>query len=209
MPPDLDRRLRPRITLRQIGVLIVFVAITLAVLIPIGRSAWSHWAFAMLAAVELPYALLIPMVMLVRRGPLKDWIVSVLCLIPLVAFLGYVNYVGLTGNIAPNLYLHDSSPPMLVVVAIADTFLLAGLLYLGRRVIPRRCPACGRPTLLRDPSVPRSRDFPGSRLARSCLACGSRFRRNRLGPWVDVDLLPARSPTVPLIPKSILQDDFR
>jgi hypothetical protein len=193
MPPDPSRRLRARITLRQFGVLIVFVALALAVLTPIGRSAWGFWDFALLAAVELPYALLLPVLFLVRRGPIKNWIVSVLCAVPLVAFLGYANYVAMTGNIAPNLFVHPISPQILVVVAIADSFLLAGLAYLVRRVIPRRCPACGRPALLLDPSVPRSRDFSGSSRARSCLACGSRFRRTRPGPWVDVDSLPDRS----------------
>jgi hypothetical protein len=210
MPPDPARRLRPRMTLRQYGVLIVFVAIALAVLTPIGRSAWGFWDFAMLGAVELPYALLLPILVLVRRGPIKDWIVSAFCAVPIVAFLIYINFVAVTGQIAPMAFIHNHHvTPLLVVVAFADFVLLPLLARLVRRVIPGSCPNCGRRAMLRDPSVPRSRDFPRPGDARACLACGSRFRRQRRGPWFDVDDLDGRSSGPAFSPTQTLKDNAR
>jgi hypothetical protein len=209
MPPDPARRLRPRMTLRHYGVLIVFVAIALAVLTPIARSARGFWDFAMLAAVELPYVLLLPVLVLVRRGPIKVWLISALCALPIAAFLIYINFVAVTGQIAPFVFIHHFSPPILVVVAIADFVLLPLLARLGRGLIPGTCPNCGRSAMLRDPSVPRSREFPRLGDARACLACGSRFRRLRHGPWFDVDELDGRSSAPALTPIPNLKDDFR
>ena len=206
MPPDPARRLRIRMTLRQFGVLIIFVAITLAVLRPIGQSAAGAWEFAVLAAVELPYAILLALMILVRRGPIKLWLASALAFLPLAAWLVYINFVGATGQLTPSVNIGQFSPMILMFVAIVDVAFLPLLISLGRQLVPVLCPDCGQRAMLRDPTVPRSRDFPGSRLARSCLACGSRFRRNRRGPWVNVNLLPARPSLSDLIPKSSLQD---
>ncbi|WP_435007620.1 hypothetical protein P12x_004886 [Tundrisphaera lichenicola] len=215
MPPHPDRRFRPQMTLRQIGVLVIFAALALSVARPTWQAAPDPWAFALLTAVELPYVLLFPVLLLVRRGPLKGWIVAFLCGVPLLAmFLCGVpllamclfeNYVAATGYLGWDTYFHGVPPPLLIVLAIIDGLLLIGLIYLSRWLIPRRCPNCRRPAMLIDPSVPRSLDFPGRRRARSCLACGSRFRRLRGGPWVDVDSLAPRIKT----PTRRLKDDPR
>lgn len=187
MPPDLDRRFRPRMTLRQIGVLVVFAAVAMAVVTPIGRSAADSGQFVLRSAIELPYVLILPTLILVRRGPLKGWMVAALCGVPLVAFLTFLNLLGLTGRAGPDFQMGDLPTAGLVVLGMADALILGGLAYLGRWVIPRFCPTCRRRAMLRDPSVPRSRAFPRPGDARTCLACGSRFRRSRRGPWVDVD----------------------
>jgi hypothetical protein len=179
------------------------------VLTPIARSAWGFWDFAMLSAVELPYVLLIPMMVLVRRGPIKWWLISALCALPIAAFLIYINVVAVTGRIAPFVSVRPFWYPILVVVALVDLLLLYILARFGRRLIPDRCPNCGRSAMLRDPTVPRSRQFPRLGDARACLACGSRFRRLRHGPWFDVDELDGRSSGPALTPIPNLKDDFR
>ena len=209
MPPDPSRRLRPRMTLRQLAVLIVFAALAMAVLTPIGRLTSNLWNFAMIAAVELPYVLLIPVLFLVRRGPIKSWIVSVLCAMPVLAFLIYIHVVAVTGHIAPMIFTRKFEPSILVMVAFVDLMLLPLVARIGRRVILDFCPNCGRLAMLRDPSVPRSRDFPRIEDARTCLACGSRFRRQPGGPWFDVDELDGRSSGPALTPTPALKDNAR
>src|SRR4051794_1080128 len=98
MPPHPDRPSPPPITLRQIGILVVFAAISLAVLRANTTSFREPRELALGVAVELPYVLILPTLFLVRRGPLKNWIVAVLCVVPLVAFLVFLNGVAMRGR---------------------------------------------------------------------------------------------------------------
>ncbi len=177
MPPDPARQLRPRMTLRQLGVLVVFAAIASAVARPRGNSGNGADELILRVAIEVPYALILPAVFLVRRGPLKNWLLSALCCAPLLGFLLFL-HVEVLPTIGP-----------MVLIGVVDVGMIGMLIYFGRWLVPLACPNCGRWALLRDGSVPRSSRFRPPSDPRTCLACGSRFRRDRSGPRVDVDAL--------------------
>ena len=174
MPPDLDRRLRPRLTIRQICILVIVAAAVSAVIMPQFRHQNDPRTIFLIAAVETPYLLMIPTLLLVRRGPGKT------CLF---ASLGMVSILGFA--IYSTLLIGQAT----VVVLVVDALLIGLMARLSTWIIPRSCPACRRPAMLRDPSVPGSSRFPPASEARTCVACGSRFRRHPGSHWVDVDIL--------------------
>jgi hypothetical protein len=184
LPANLDRRLRPRITLRQISVLVVFAAIGSAVMAREARTLSNFWPFLLW---ELPIAFIPTTLVLVRRGPLKIWFLTFLCAIPIVGLIGL--------NLVVFYYHHISwrNPSRVAVFLVAlaggEALLFAGLMILARWLVPRRCPLCGWWAMLRDPSVPCARHFPRPNEARTCLACGARFRREKRATWIDVDTL--------------------
>jgi hypothetical protein len=186
VPPNLDRRLRPRMTLRQISVLVVFAAIASAVMV---REISSTTEFLSLALFALPVAFIPTTLILVRRGPLKIWFLAFLCAVPYLSFLVVFNLVVFNGGIGDWRSM-DHVEVVLFVVVGCYSLLLAGLTLLARWLVLRRCPLCGWWAMLRDPSVPRSRHFSTPTESRLCLACGSRYRRPKRSDWVDVDILP-------------------
>ena len=193
MPANLDRRFRPRMTLRQIGILVAFTAVSSAVVMPEARKAGNSPKLLLVGAVELPLVLIPVVAILVRRGPLKLWFVSCLAFVPILALLAFLNY---------SLFRTKASFPRddstlsanLTVIVLCEVTLLACAAFLARGLLPRSCPLCRRPALLRDVSVPRSSHFSTRTEPRSCLACGARFRRQRNGIWVDVDTIPSHRP---------------
>jgi hypothetical protein len=186
VPANLDRRLRPRMTLRQISVVVVFAAIGSAVMAREVRTLSSFWVVVLW---ELPIAFIPTTLMLVRRGPLKIWFLTFLCAMPIVGLLIGLNL--LVFYQYRNFWRDpDRVAVFLVALAGGEALLFAGLMILARWLVPRRCPLCGWWAMLRDPSVPRARSFPTPTEARLCLACGARFRRERRAAWVDVDTLP-------------------
>jgi hypothetical protein len=186
VPPNLDRRLRPRMTLRQISVIVVFAAIGSAVMVREPRSADNVLGFLLL---EVPVAFIPTTLIMVRRGPLKIWFLVFLCAVPLLSFLVELNLFVFYG---PFVHWRGSDQAAILLVALAgcDAFLIAGLAVLARWLVPRPCPLCGWWAMLRDPSVPRSRHFPTPTEPRLCLGCGARVRRPKGAPWVDVDTIP-------------------
>ena len=173
MPPDTARRIRPRLTLRQIGVLVAFSAVAMAVVTPIGRTDPGPWEFALEAATGVPYALLIPTLRLVRRGPIKNWLAAALSAIPLAGLLAYMDWVAVAGLGVLDFSRPAAVTPALLVTGFANAMLLAALGLLARRLIPRTCPDCGRfamlprplgPPIPRLPRVASGPDLPGLRL---------------------------------------------
>lgn len=182
-------------TLRQIGVLVAFAAIVSAVLGPELRVARETSRLLLVGLVELPFALMPTTLILMRRGPLKIWFFTFLAAIPLTGLTATLNF-----EVMPLVWKDrdNLSPVRFLLAVIPDLGLLGLLAFLARVLVPRICPLCGRPALLRDPSVPRSSRFPTRTEPRLCLACGARFRRVKGGSWVDVDALPAEPDTVGL-----------
>jgi len=192
MPPDPDRRPLSRVTIRHLAVLVAFAAVASAVVMPQARRSSDPWRLLFVACVEVPYALLAPALILVRSGPAKSWLVAFLCCVPLVAFAAWLG-VGLYLTVLSTWVVWSPFGIVAVFFAVVCVAMAGGgLAILSKWAVPRTCPACRRPALLRDGSVPRAERFEWPSEPRTCMACGSRFRRERRGPWVDVATLPPR-----------------
>jgi hypothetical protein len=122
--------------------------------------------------------------------PFRDWLIWIVLGGPLAAILGLIAVAGLSTAFTQR----DCANP----AALVSVPLMLLMLYLIRRLIPKRCPGCGRRGLLRDfgadefrAGSPNPTDW--------CCSCGSRFRRHGRGPWESVTLTEGNTcaPTAP------------
>ena len=193
MVPVSDHRLRPRITIRHLAVLVAFAAVASAVVMPRARGSLTPQRFLAIVLVELPYPLLIPTLILVRRGAFKTWLLSFLCSVPLAWFAAWL--MTETWSFVRHGWDHERINFVLLGFLLScDSIVVGCPVVLTKWSVPRICPACRRPSLLRDSAIPHNDRSDRSSEPRSCVACGSRFRRERRGDWVDVATLPLRPP---------------
>ena len=173
--------LTPRFTIRQMMILTVLVAVTCAIVAPILRTRWAYWQEVWLfLSLVLPLVWALIVVVLVRRGPVKDWGVLCLLFIPLGVVLG-----GMVIMEVLILWSTRSGVSRLVLLApmvAADAAAAYGFAPWFRRMVPKRCPSCRRLGLLRDlAGDSRSRSQP--RDTHWCFRCGDRVRRWLGGEW--------------------------
>jgi hypothetical protein len=175
------RPFRLKLTVRQMMKLVAFSAIVLFCVVE-GRRLEEElgWVFVLvMEGVAIPLVLAIVALPLVRKGPLKDWLIRILLLIP----------VSFTLVMVPGIFLVSASrwasddPGMLVIggCIILGCIIVLGwtLLQFLRRAVPGRCPECRLPTLL--PSVPITRRFTREGVYQ-CVSCQGRFRKLS-GAW--------------------------
>lgn len=161
-----------RLTLRHLMLLVLASAIPLAIVATALRDSSQLWVVRLgsgLTVLPMLYAAIA--MLLARRGPLRDWIITALlaaqtglCFVLLTVFLAIIGFTGMPLGLGP---------VMAIVVVMAG---FAGcFVYLLRRLVPRRCPGCARTRLLRygRATVPRvpNRSFP----AWCCVSCGQVF----------------------------------
>src|SRR5262249_45118749 len=135
----------------------------------------GSWSFVLLMeAVAIPLVLALVAFPLVRKGPLKDWLIRILLMVSVGFALGWaVALLVWVINFHATRRVPIDYPVLsgIVVVIIALGLALALLL---RRVVPGRCPECQRPTLLASAVIQRG-------LAKGtmyqCLCCSGRFRK--------------------------------
>ncbi len=138
--------------------------------------------------VGIPLVLAIVALPLVRKGPVKDWLVRILLLVPVTFSLfmipGFflVKAIVLYRSGAIALYrsgrLASDDPDMLVIVGCVSfgCIIVLGFVFalLLRRVVPGRCPECQLPTLL--PTVPTQPKGTKVKVYQ-CLCCEGQFQK--------------------------------
>jgi hypothetical protein len=177
-------------TLRQMMKLVAFAAIASLCLVPILR--WVEigavsWPFAILMeAVAIPMVLAIVALPMVRRGPLKDWLIRALLLTSIVIILGaavYSLFWGATGPQTLNLWARSTG---MTVGFLRGVIIVLGLPFIAllHRLVPGRCPVCRQRRLLPDATI---RVPSGTRPERAyrCLTCHGGFWKKE-GYWVAV-----------------------
>jgi len=177
------RPFRPKLTLRQMMKLVAFGAVASLCLAPgirLAEAGAGRWPFVLLLeAVAIPLVLALVAFPLVRKGPLKDWLIRALLTVSVGFALGWA--VALLAWVV-NFHATRRTPvdyPFLSGIGVVILVLGSALALLLRRVVPGRCPECQRPTLLPDaldqPETTRERVY-------QCLSCEGRFRKLH-GAW--------------------------
>jgi hypothetical protein len=147
-------------------------------LVDLGMADWKSVAVA--GTVVVPLVLAVASFPLVRRGPLKDWLIAALLTCAVVAAFVLVNvFLLLTfGAMLSRGMLPRADDLVQLAILMASEFVLgAGLVFLARRVVPRRCPQCRRFLLLRDNRLGSPRPEPWRPVPYLCLGCEARFLR--------------------------------
>jgi hypothetical protein len=172
------RRTRPRfqLTIRQLLIAVVFSAVGFAAMLPFRRAGGAGLFLVDTFLVEVPFIAMLWSVLtlvLVRRGPMKDWLLRALWSVPACVILGWV--------LLTSFYADVSYLAMFVFDGIA----LTAFVLIFRWLIPSRCPNCRWFSLLRD----RAADDPDPTAvpnAHWCVCCARRFRRWYRGDWEEV-----------------------
>jgi uncharacterized membrane protein YqjE len=188
---------RLRLTLRQMMKLVIFAAIASASVAPIARlkklGVTPNWsAVCGWGAVVVPLVSALVAFPLVRKGPLKDWLIRALLMTSVTVTLGFAIY--LLASIY-NLSVSRGVPLdyRFLTATAGVVFVLGGaLIFLLWRVIPGWCPDCKSPMLIPDVSI---RSLPGSAPAQAyrCLTCDGRYQKLD-GTWrlLPPDPVPRR-----------------
>lgn len=193
MAQDEPRLVRPQLTLGGMCRLVAFVSIFLSCLLPLKEAGRYLWLGIACEALFVPLVLAVAVQVLVRRGAFRLWLTWFLLVLPvgvLFAITGFIAIIVVIGAVP-----QDSEGTILGFTAIATNVALGWLLvWLGKRLIPGRCPNCGRRRLFRGlwPRVERRRRMT---LAR-CASCATRFERNRGGSWQPFPVRDAAEPAL-------------
>ncbi len=130
--------------------------------------------------VGIPPVLAIVVLLMVRKGPLKDWLIRILLLVPisfilftipgifLVVTIALYRDNRLAGNDLGNL-LRGGCTSLAFVIVLGWVF--AHFLW---RVVPGRCPECRLPTLLSTVAISPRLTKEG---VYQCLACKGQFQK--------------------------------
>ena len=133
-----------RLTLRHAMILVANFAVLLAVIAPIYGSRATGWDIALMTGI-LPWSLLLLAVLvfiLDRPGPMKYWLVDLLCSLFLPAFLLWFDAMS-----AAAWWMSGDLPvgrPLMLVLNAGGIYSLRDAI----RNLPGRCPDCGRRSLL-------------------------------------------------------------
>lgn len=168
------RPFRPSLSIRQMMKLVVFGAIASACLAPgyhlieLGVSTWS--GSLIMEGVIVPLALALTAFPLVRKGPIKDWLIRALLLVSVTVALGVAIYLLIfiiAGWASRRMSLEVA---FLAYDALGLAVLGLAFVLLARGLVPRRCPDCSRFTMILDAKATISpRDVRGKSYL--CLCC--------------------------------------
>ena len=183
------RRSPSGLTLWQLMKLVAALCAASAVVAPLVRMtlyAGAGWkTAAIFGAMTAPIVLAVVSFPLVRRGPWKDSLIAALLAIPVVLGFGLINaflcfIVGWGRLFNRGFPLQDLAE--FGALAAADVVLGLALIFLARRIIPRRCLRCRRFLLVRDDRPEARRPEPWRPVPYRCLGCEARFLRV-FGHW--------------------------
>jgi hypothetical protein len=168
-------------TLGDLMKLVVFTAVVLACLAPALRvAAEERVPVGLLIVFEgmaMPLALALATLVMLRPGPVKDWLVRAPVVIVLAIWLGMLIVVLTEVAASAGGPVRRFPTADLILFASMAVVLSLALFALGRRLVPGWCPTCRLPTLLhtRLPgSLPNRRDVG----LHQCVSCGGRFRKS-------------------------------
>jgi hypothetical protein len=157
-------------TIRHLQKLVVFVALTLAAVLPILRLSLLALPIRLLVlALILPPLLLCAAAALLRRGPIKDWTYQLLAN---VSMLGLAISMGGALVLATGAGPAGAGPSASTIILLWLLFaVLIGveLVHYAPRLFPRLCPVCRRPAVLPDRRGRR-------RYSHLCLCCQTTFQ---------------------------------
>jgi hypothetical protein len=176
-------------TVRQMMKLVVFAAVASLCLVPMVRLAEMgavSWPFAvLLEAVAIPLVLALLAFPMVKRGPLKDWLIRALLLTSVGVILGAAIYSLVWASVGPpSLNLWAGSG--MTVEFVWQVIFVLGIpfILLLRELMPGRCPVCKKSQLLPDATI-RVRPRAAPERAYRCLSCNGHFWKND-GSWSAV-----------------------
>lgn len=201
-----------RLGIRQMLALVGFGAIGALVLTPMVRLLqlevvdWPEVVLVGIVTVSSSWAL--SALLLIRRGPFRDWFVMVLLSLTLCTILVIaVVLIAFAHPREASGIVFAGGLARLIVALLTFAMILGGLilacLFVLSRVIPKRCPRCRWWLLVRDvrsdvraEAGPFVRQIP----VRQCLGCGQRcwMPRAAWAPLPEGLLLPEGLAVVPL-----------
>ncbi len=160
---------RPRLTqsMPQMMKLVIFAAAASACVTPFARLAivgiGTWWRTLVWSAVAVPLVLAVVAFPVLRKGPMKDWLIRALLLVSVADALGFAIW-----SLVRYLYGYATDRVLISYVYLAESsgrVVLLGIafIFLARGVILRWCPECRRPTLLSESTTvsrPREGRFP-------------------------------------------------
>jgi hypothetical protein len=173
---------RFRLTLGQMMKLVIFAAVACAAVAPVAQlkqyGVIHDWTAVLIwASVAAPLACAVTLFPVIRRGPLRDWLIRVFLLVSVSAALGYALYfvgweVFLVMRWGQWLYGFSWLEAATVVPVLSLAFI-----FLLWRVVPGWCPDCRLPMLVPEVCL---RDATGTRPANAsrCLACGGQYKKH-------------------------------
>jgi hypothetical protein len=181
------------LTLLQMMKLVAFGAAVSVCLIPAVHGVFGRLgtpiAIVVFELIAIPLALAITGLLILRRGIFKDWFVIAMLALVIASILGYmaINTVVILRLVARS---RQQLPPGFSRVwtgfAAISSILIPALTFLVWRLIPARCPSCGKRRLFLEGKGPRKVEGPGRpRLAR-CIRCRIDFAR-LAGRWSQWD----------------------
>ena len=168
-------------TIRHLQILVVYVAVAMAALVPILRLEMLPLPLRLtVAGLILPPVMLFTTMVCMRRGPLKDWAYQVLTNIAMVGLtLALGGGLVVTITASPSA-ANNSSVAIIGGVLIAVLIAIEAIHY-APRMFPRICPVCRQPAVLPDR---RGR----SKYSHLCLWCkATLLRENRRFKRVEVE----------------------
>ena len=178
-------------TIRQMMILVVLAATFCAGLLPAMRADVKSWPeMVLFECIFVPMVLALVILILVRPGPVKDWMMAVLPLAPVGAIVLAI-FVA-QWAVLRFLFRHGWAGILLALICLISilfvNFSLVGVfsVWIGW-LRPRRCPHCGKWWMIharwREPP-----EFLNRQACRWCLSCNSQFVRREDGTWASADL---------------------
>ncbi len=181
------------LTLLQMMKLVALGAAVCVCLIPAVHGEFgppgTPIAIVVFELIAIPLALAITGLLILRRGIFKDWFVTAMLALVIASILGYmaINTVVILRLVARS---RQQLPPSFSRVwsgfAVVSSILIPTLAFLVWRLIPARCPSCGKRSMFLGGKGPRKVERAGRpRLAR-CIRCRIDFAR-LAGRWCRWD----------------------
>ena len=141
----------PRMRLRHLMLVVLYVAVILGLMMPAIRTPWPNRIQLLVpTALGVPIAMALLSALILRPGPHRNW-ATTFFLVVAQSLCGFLVLAGmLSGELIPKQLGGPWDGPLiwviLVLVAIASWFLVIALTQ--QFLIPRRCPRCTKTTLL-------------------------------------------------------------
>ncbi len=181
---------RPRLTLsmRQMMKLVIFASAASACVTPFARlvdMGVARWSSVLVwSAVAVPLVLALVAFPLVRRGPLKDWLIRTFLLISVGDALGFAIFL-VVWVLYESVRRRASFDYAFLASATGGILLLGfAFILLVRKVVLRRCPDCRWPGLILVATIPSRTREDRTRRYR-CLSCQGQFEKH-LDSWEPV-----------------------
>ena len=179
-PPPRPRGFR--FTIRQMMLLVLLSSVTCSALLPVVRANRNRiFETILFEMILLPTIWAGFVLVFVRRGPLQNWLVRGIFLLPVL--LGALAILAM--SLALVYVYHDRALALILALFLAgivDAVIVSSVWRWVSQLIPIRCPSCRSLTLISDTGTGRL-ILRGLKATRWCWNCRTRFGRQAKGTW--------------------------